>query len=189
MKTKKLYKFLRTGLGSNSGNHTWKIGEWYEEDKVSICNRGFHASKTPLQALGYVGGEILAEVFVRGKSEIQKDKECWSEMKINKAWNWTKKDSVELSIFAAELRLENFEKLFPDDKRPREAIEVARKVLKDDTEENRSTAWSAWSTWSTESAAAVAVAVVWSAAAAKKGLTSKIDNWFIKKIKTLQKYE
>ena len=211
MKTKKLYKFLRTGLRSNSGNHTWKIGEWYEEDKVSICNRGFHASKTPLQALSYVGGEILAEVFVRGKSEIQKNKECWSEMKINKAWHWTKKDSVELSIFAAELCLKNFEKVYPKDKRPREAIEAARKVLLNDTEENRSAAWSAasaataaarsgaWLASAAESGArsgarSAAAASEWSAESesaesAKKSLISKIDNWFIKKIKTLQKYE
>ncbi len=132
---KKLYKFLRTGLKSNSGNHTWEVGKWYKEENINICNSGFHASKTPLQALGYVSGEILAEVSVKGKSIVEDDKECWSEMKINKAWHWTKKDSVELSIFAAELCLDNFEKLYPNDKRPREAIEAARKVLEADTKE------------------------------------------------------
>ena len=54
MNSKKLYKFLREGLKSQSGHTTWKIGEWQKEDDIDICNKGFHASKTPLQALGYV---------------------------------------------------------------------------------------------------------------------------------------
>jgi hypothetical protein len=215
-KTKKLYKFLRTGLKSQNGDITWKVGEWYVEKEIDICNKGFHASKTPLQAMGYVAGEILAKVSVKGQSVIQDDKECWSEMKINKAWNWTKKDSVELSVFAAKLCLESFEKLYPDDKRPREAIEAARKVLIEDNEVNRSAARSAesaarsaarsaaesvaWSAaWSAESAAwsaESAESAAWSAesaesaeSAAKRSLISKLDKWFMKKIKTLQKYE
>lgn len=151
-KPKKLYKFLRTGLKSQNGGHEWKIGEWYKEDKVNICNQGFHASKTPLQALGYVPGEIVALVEVRGQSIIEDDKECWSEMRIVKAWNWEKKDSVALSIFAAEQVLKNYEKKYPNDKRPREAIEAVKKVLADDTEENRSAARSA-AAWSERSAA------------------------------------
>lgn len=171
---KKLYKFLRTGLKSDFGNHTWKIGEWYKEDDIDICERGFHASKTPLQALSYVPGEILAEVEVRGKSIIEDDKECWSEMRVVKAYNWEKKDSVALSIFAAEPFLKNFEKLYPDDKRPREAIEAARRVLEADTLENRSAARSA----------------AWSAAwvlkkQAKKKLINQLDDWFLEHIKTL----
>ena len=180
----KLYKFLRTGLKSNSGNHKWEVGKWYKEDTVDICNRGFHASKTPLQALGYVAGEIVAQVEVKGKSIIQDDKGCWSEMRIVKAWNWKKKDSVSLSIFSAELCLKNFEKYYPDDKRPREAIEAAKRVLADDTAKNRSAAWSAWS------AARSARSAAWSTAesaesAARKKLIKSIDTWFLKRIKTL----
>ena len=45
--------------------------------------------------------------------------------------------SIKLAIFAAELVLENYEKEYPDDPRPRQAIEAARKVLKADTAQNR----------------------------------------------------
>jgi len=169
------YKFLRIGFKSNSGDHTWQIGKWYKESDISICNKGFHCSDTPLQALGYVAGEILAQVQVRGKSIVEDDKSVHEEMKIVKAWNWTKADSVALSVFSAELCIENFEKLYPNDKRPREAIEAAKKVLLNDTEENRSAAWSA--AWSAESAAR--------SAAARKDLIAKIDKWFLKRIKTL----
>ena len=51
---KKLYKFLREDLKSNHGNCKWILNEWKHEADISICNRGFHASKTPYQAFGYV---------------------------------------------------------------------------------------------------------------------------------------
>ena len=55
LKNKTLWKFLRTNLKSESGeNKDWKIGEWRKETDIKICEKGFHGSKTPLQALGYV---------------------------------------------------------------------------------------------------------------------------------------
>ena len=126
---KKLYKFYQAGLTNDHGNIKWKIGEWYKEDTAKLCSSGFHASKTPIQALGYVKGEILAEVSVRGKSDISDDKECWTEMKINKAWHWKKEDSVELAIFAAEQVIDIYEKKYSNDDRPRNAIEAAKKYL------------------------------------------------------------
>jgi len=230
---KKLYKFLRTDLKSHYGDCTWKVGEWKHEDEVKLCSTGFHASDTPLQALGYVPGEILSVVEVKGKSKIENDKSAWSDMRVVKAYLWQKKDSVAFSIYAAELCIENFEKIYPDDKRPREAIEAAKKWLIDPSPENesaassassaawvaesaaRSAAWeaeSAESAWSAESAArsarsaALSVWVAeaaWSAASsassvesaarsassAGKDLIKKIDAWFIKRIKVLEKYD
>ena len=131
------YKFLnlvKNKIKSDSGNQVWEIDKWYKHEEISICQAGFHCSKTILDALSYVKGEILAEVKTQGKFESQSDKEVWQEMKIVKAYKWTKKDSVALSIFSAELVLENYEKLYPEDKRPREAIEAAKKVLENDSE-------------------------------------------------------
>lgn len=141
---KKLYKFMEAGLKSASGEkRDWVIGEWRHEDDIDICNRGFHASKMPLQALGYVKGEIVAVVEVKGKSIKEEDKECWSDMRIAKAYHWKKEDSIALSIFAAEQVIKNYEKQYPNDTRPRDAIEAAKKVLTNDTEANRSAAASA----------------------------------------------
>jgi hypothetical protein len=170
------YKFLRLKgkkIKSNSGKCEWKIGkkEIYKKD-ISLCKSGFHCSDKVYQAFSYVQGEVLAEVEVGGKSEVQGDKSVWSEMTINRAWKWEKKDSVALAIYAAKLCIKNYEKIYPEDKRPRKAIEAANKWLADPTEENRlaaesaeSAAWyaarSAWSTaWSAESAWSAA----WSAA-------------------------
>lgn len=196
-KTKTLYKFLREGLKSDSGHHEWKLNTWYKIDgKISICNNGFHASKTIYQAFGYVKGEILAEVEVRGDSVCEDDKECWSEMRIVKAWYWQKEDSVSLSIFAAELCIQNFEKLYPDDKRPREAIEAAKNYLKavksgdkKKIEAARSAARSAAYS-AADSAYSAADSAAYSAySAAFKKIVEKVDKWFKDRLSKLKKYE
>ena len=50
---------------------------------------------------------------------------------------------IRYAVYAAKQVLANFEKEYPDDKRPREAINAALRVLKNDTKENRQAAESA----------------------------------------------
>lgn len=50
-------------------------------------------------------------------------------MRIVKAYKWTPQDSVKLAIYSAELVIDIFEKQYPDDKRPRLAIEAAKAYL------------------------------------------------------------
>jgi hypothetical protein len=95
---------------------------------------------------------------------------CVADGKFSYA-NWfvtrlfTKPRAVAYSIFASEQCLKEFEILFPNDKRPRQAIEAAKTWLKSPTEENRSATWSAaWSTKSAaESAKSAAESAAWSA--------------------------
>src|SRR3990167_1656094 len=47
---------------------------------------------------------------------------------------------IQYAVFAAEQVLDIFEKRYPEDKRPRKAIESAKGMLKNDTEENRKSA-------------------------------------------------
>jgi len=125
------YKFLRSGLKSDNGNETWKIGQWkHIKEDLNICNVGLHCSRYPDQAFSYVQGEVLAIVQIKGKSIVQGDKECWSDMKIVKAYEWTQKDSVALAIYVAELVIDIYEKKYPNDDRPRKAIEAAKKWLR-----------------------------------------------------------
>jgi hypothetical protein len=138
MKTR--YKFLRLIDGkikSNSGDLTWDKKWVKHTGKLDMCHAGLHCSKGIYQAFSFVQGEILAEVEVKGKCEIQNDKEVYSDMRIVKAWKWQKKDSVALAIYSAELVIDNFEKEYPNDKRPRESIEAAKRWLKNPTEKNR----------------------------------------------------
>jgi len=215
----KRYKFLKIKEGNIvsffNENFKWKIGKWYKTDgKLTMCEKGFHCSKTPLDALGYVFGEVFAIVEVRGKSIKQKDKECWQEMRIKKAYRWTKKDNLKLAIYSAELVLSNFEKEYPKDNRPRKAIEAAKKVLKEDTKKNRLAAKSAAESvgvalWATEAAAKAAWAAAWAAESAteaaawaaawaaaritklvakskKPMIEKKINRWIINHIKDLE---
>ena len=150
-----LYKSLPADLKPNG--HTFVVGKWHQiTEPLKICRVGFHASVRVIDAMQYVPCEVLAKVEVRGDSTKEKDKQCWSEMKLVKTYKWTKKDSVALSIYAAELVIDNYEKIYPDDDRPRKAIEAAKAVLKNDTEENRSAAESV--------AGSAARSVAWSVA-------------------------
>lgn len=195
---KKRYKFLRENFKSNNGNETWKIGEWKKHNgELNMCYAGFHCSTEIGQAFSFVQGEILAEVEVRGKSIIENEKENWSEMRIIQAWKWQKTDSVSLAIFSARLCLKNFEKIYPDDKRPREAIKATEKWLEKSTKENEVAAEAAagaagaaaeLAAWSAEAAARSArsaEAAAWSAA--KKDNLQKIYKWFDKRINELEK--
>ena len=197
----KHYKFLNLDgkkIKSNSGDCSWKLNEWKHEDEIDMCNKGFHCSDTILDAFSYVSGSILAIVETKGESEKKEDKSVWSDMRLIKIWNWTKNDSVALSIFSAELCIKNFEKLYPNDKRPREAIEAAKKWLKNPTEENRSAARSAWSAaesaaesaaWSAaryaESAAWYAESAAWYA----EKINVKINKWLINHLKEMTIYK
>ena len=170
--SKCLWKSMRKGLESGHGDMKWKVGKWYKVNGVlEMCRNGLHASEKILDTMAYVPLENLVKVEVRGKHLSQSDKQCWSEMRIVKAWKWEKKDSVALAVYAAELVLENFEKEYPDDKRPREAIEAAKKVLKRDSQKNRSAAWSARSA---------------AESAAESEIVDKIEAWIKRRIKTLK---
>ena len=90
MKTTLLWKSLRPRLRSLNGHEfTWKIGEWKKEPApLSMCNNGFHASENVIDAMAYVWADSLAQVEVRGDHLSQDDKQCWSEMRVVKAWKW-----------------------------------------------------------------------------------------------------
>jgi hypothetical protein len=138
---KTLWKSMQSGLRSGVGDMTWTVGTWKKhEGKLDMCHSGFHASVWAIDAMRYVGCEVLALVEVRGKHLAQDDKQCWSEMRVVRAYEWTKPDSVAMAIYAAELVIGEYEKQYPDDKRPRQAIEAAKAWLENPSEENRSAA-------------------------------------------------
>src|SRR3990167_5430488 len=168
----KRWKFLKKGMKYASGDQKWALNKWVKVDgELDMCNRGLHACKEPYEAFSYVQGEILAQVECKGEHLLDDNKECWREQRVIKTYRWTKKDSLRLAIFSSELCLKNYEKEYPEDKRPRDAIEAAKKVLFKDTAKNRSAAESA--AWSAGSAAESAA---WSAARSA-GLAARSAAW------------
>jgi hypothetical protein len=169
---KTLYKSLPASKKPNG--FRYKLNTWHKIDgDISICNNGFHASQNIIDAMKYVACGYIAKVEVRGESIKQDDKECWTEMKIVEWHKWTKKDSVSLAIFAAELVLVNFEKEYPGDMRPRQTIEAAKSVLKKDSEKNREAARAASSA---DSAAESAVSAASSAVSAAESAVSAAES-------------
>jgi hypothetical protein len=56
----------------------------------------------------------------------------------------THKMKIEYAVFAAERVIEIYEKEYPNDKRPRQAIEAAKVYIKDPNEKNRAAAYAAY---------------------------------------------
>ncbi len=205
MKNKLRWKFLNKGIKSASGDHRkWKIGKWeHQGGEMDLCHNGLHCSKDINQAFSFVSGEVLARVEVKGKSDIQDDKEAWSDMRIVKVWKWQKKDSVSLAIYAAELVINIFEKKYPKDKRPRKAIEAAKKWLENPIKKNANAAahaadaayaaaHAAYAANAAAHAADAAYAAAHAAyaaahAAARKTLVKKIETWMVSRVKKLEK--
>ena len=128
-----MYKFLYEKNGkieSGYGKQIWEVGKTYSvKGTISCCNKGFHASPEPMQALKYVKGNILAIVRGSGDKDEQKDKSAFRSMEISHAYRWTAKDSVELAIYSAEQVINIYESEYPNDNRPRDAIKAARQYL------------------------------------------------------------
>ena len=109
-----------------SHGHKWILNKWCSiKGKLKMCENGFHCSDNFIDAFQYVSPGWICLVEVEGEAEKKEDKSVHEKMRIVKWKKWTKKDSVSLAIFAAELVLNNYEKEYPDDKRPRDAIEAA----------------------------------------------------------------
>jgi hypothetical protein len=77
-----------------------------------------------------------------------------------------RQQKIRYAIFAAEQVLHIFENKYPENKRPGLAIEAAKKVLENDTEENRNAAAAAAAAAAAYAAAAAAAAAAYAAAAA-----------------------
>jgi len=91
------------------------------------------------------------------------------------------KDYVSYAIFAAEQVIEIYEKKYPDDKRPREAIEAAKKCIENPSEENKTAAWAAGAAAGAARAAAGAAwaarAAAWAAWAARAAWAAAWAAW------------
>jgi len=85
-----LWKSFSAGLMSSEGDFQWEINK---------CMNGFHASEKIVDAMRYEPMECLARVEVQGEHLEQPDIQCWEQMRVVKAWEWAKKDNVELNIY------------------------------------------------------------------------------------------
>ena len=114
------------------------------EGEPVLCQHGFHASRRPLDALRYAPGPWLCRVRLSGLVVADTDKCVATERTILQG---PVDVSRELRLFAcdcAEEVLPIFERAYPGDTRPRDAIAVARRYAEgQDTKEEMDAAWAA----------------------------------------------
>ena len=89
----------------------------------------------------------------------------------------TYKQYVSYAVYAAEQVIDIFETKYPDDKRPRQAIETAKACIKNPSVKNKRAAWAAW---------AAAGAAAWAAARAAAGAAAGAAAWAAMKEKILK---
>jgi len=80
------------------------------------------------------------------KKLVKEDRLDWANWLVVRLM--THEQRIRYAIYAAEQVIELYEKQYPNDKRPREAIEAAKAYLKDPSDEKkdaaRAAAWAAW---------------------------------------------
>ena len=157
------YHFCREDLTSpNAPKMVWKVGQTRTmKGKIVPCKRGFHASPSLWDALPYAPGPIACLVELGGTIIPHgDDKFAASSRKLLAAVDVSK----ELRLFAADCAehvIHLFEREYPNDDRPRKAIEATRAYA--DGEIDGDAAWAtAEAAWATARDAARAAA--WAAA-------------------------
>ena len=110
--------------------------------KMKITKNWIKKWKPCEEAVEWLGRQDTKDVFELierlRKSDIA-DKYDWLFWSVPRLIK-TKKDRVRFAVFCAELVLPVFESEYPDDKRPREAIQATKNWLKNPNRENRLTA-------------------------------------------------
>ena len=176
-----LYKVLREDGQCYSGGRgtwslpvkdadgTWTPGEWMPaiEGKLAPCRNGYHLCRE--QDLLTWLGPVIYEAEYRGEIVETDDKVVVRETRLlRRCEGWNERTVRLFACDCAERALHIFEAYFPDDKRPRNAIERARRYANGTaTDDELAAAWNdelpaAWNAaWDAASAAA------WAARAAR----------------------
>ena len=147
------YKFLTSNMKSRHGNITWKLGEWQKhKGKIKLCELGFHAYQEPRDAfINYIYGERFFIVEARGKVKTDQDMFVASEMRLIREVN-LKKVSVEWAVYCAKQALKIYRKKYPNDDRPRKAVEAAALAALAASWAASAAVWAGWAAGDAEAA-------------------------------------
>ena len=161
----KYYKVLKNdGSCCNGGRGKWHLpkgkrpGKWMPkiEGELEPCANGYHLCRP--QDLIHWLDEAIFEVEFRGDVVEDDDKIVVSEARLLcKVEAWNEKTVRLFAADCAERVLPFYEKDYPDDNRPRKAIQAARdyaneKITKEELDAARAAAWdAAWdAAWAAE---------------------------------------
>jgi len=127
----KAYHFLREDMTAGSGNEPpWTVGETRRMNgKLSLCERGYHSSPTPADALRYPLGPILCLVEVSEPVMRDKTKQVSASRTLLKAVDVLRTLHEQACRIARDV-LPIWERRYPQDMRPRRAIEAKEAWLR-----------------------------------------------------------
>ena len=172
----KAYHFLRADMTTDSGTESpWEIGEERTyHGEIVLCQSGYHSSPTLWDAFGYARGPVACLVEISKPVGSDGTETAGNRKSISKTRKLLECRNIEreLRLFAADCAehvLHIFEREYPNDYRPRLAIQAARDFVngkidaaaRDAAKEAaRDAAWNAaWAaTWNAVRNAALAAA-------------------------------
>ena len=133
------YKILRDGKSCNGGkakwdlpvknlDSTWEPGGWMPEikGKLIACERGYHICKDE-QVIKWLDNEIY-EVEYKGEIFDHSDKCVVHQCRLIRKYDkWDERTARLFACDCAEHALHFYEDKYPDDKRPRDVIDISRR--------------------------------------------------------------
>ena len=162
------YHFLKANMTSGEGDEPpWKVGEHRQMDgEIALCERGYHGSLHPYDALQYAPGPVLCLVELTGVIIEDTDKVVAQGRRLLQAVN-IERELWDFALDCAEKVLPLFEVIYPADKKPRKTIEAMRQynagqITRDELwaavgaveASARVVAWGTWAAWVSEAARA-----------------------------------
>ena len=148
---------------------------WPDVLKHSPCSEAVEWGKVAFDGKESVETVELFERLIRD------ERLDWANWMIVRCMGY--KRCVSYAVFAAEQVVWIYEKQYPEDSRPREAIETARRCVEDPTDKNKAAArtaveasvWAAWAVGAARTAAGAAgEASVWAAWAAGTAVEASV---------------
>ena len=162
-----LYKVLNEDMSCcHGGTGTWKLGEWKEvKGMLVMCENGLHLCNGEEQLLNWLYTVICTAEY-EGERLDGDNKICVRRARvIRKLDTWNERTARLFACDCNEHILNLFEERYPDDERPRQTIEVARRYANGDATKEELDAARNVARATARGAAAVAEDVAWSAAA------------------------
>ena len=163
------YKWLKPDRTTTYQGVKWpkRVGVWTPDVTPVMCVSGWHLATHEGIAEHARTGSVLWIAEGRGASVAADDKVAFSSARlVSQVGTLTRVIAVQWAAECARRVLKHYEDCYPEDKRPREAIQAALKWAKDPTEANRAAAATAATAASAAASAAVASAAAYAAGAA-----------------------
>ena len=141
--TETLYKWLNPDRTTTYQHSKWpkRVGVWTPDVSPRLCERGWHLA-IPIGIGEHARvGAVLWVAEGRGASDVQDDKIAFTSARlVSEVGTLTQEIAVQWAAECAKRTLKHYEDKYPDDKRPREAVNAAIRWAKNPTEKNKNTA-------------------------------------------------